>query len=100
MAKTRGELYLAFKKEKDPKVRSRMLVVHMVRIRCLGIDETAENLMQCPNGVCMWVERYDLGGLDGLRDLHRSGKPRYVPAKALDRIISGIGRSRITPVRL
>ena len=35
----------AFKKEKDPKVHSRMLAVHMVRIRGLGIDETAENLM-------------------------------------------------------
>ena len=100
MAKTRGELYLAFKKEKDPKVRSRMLAVHIVRIRGFGIDETAENLMQCPNRVRMWVERYDLGGLDSLRDLPRSGRPRYTPAKASDRIISDIGRSRITPVRL
>ncbi len=66
----------AFKKEKDPKVRSRMLAVHMVRIRGLGIDETTENLMQCPNWIRMWVERYDLGGLDSLRDLPRSGRPR------------------------
>ena len=40
------------------------------------------------------------GGLDGLRDLPRSERPRYIPADALDRIISDAGRSRITPVRL
>ena len=27
----------------------------------------------------MWVERYDLGGLDALRDLPKSGRPWSVP---------------------
>ena len=55
MAKTRGELYLAFKKEKDPRIRNRMLAVRTARIRGLGIEETAENLMQCLNWVRMSV---------------------------------------------
>ena len=48
MAETKGKLYLAFKKEKDPKMRSRMLAVHMVRNRGLGVEETAENRKRPP----------------------------------------------------
>ena len=49
--KQKGKFYLAFKKEKNPKIRSQMLTVHMVRVRGLRIEETAANLMQSPNWV-------------------------------------------------
>ena len=77
-----------------------MLAVRTVRIRGLGVEETAENLMRCLNWVRMWVELYDLVGFNGLRDLPWCGRLRHVPILTLDQIISDIGRSRITPVRL
>lgn len=49
MVKTKGEIYAALKKEKAPKVRSRMLAVHMVRTCDLGVEEATEYLMQSTN---------------------------------------------------
>ena len=49
MNKTRWEdLEKAFKKEKDPKVATRMLAVHMVRVRNKNIIETAVDLRHDP----------------------------------------------------
>ena len=42
----REELKEAYRKEKDPRVVARMLVVHMVYVRKAGIDETAAHLMR------------------------------------------------------
>ena len=100
MAETKGKLYLAFKKEKDPKMRSRMLAVHMVRNRGLGVEETAENLMQSPNWVRMWVGRYDQGGFDALRDLPKSGRPRSISRETVDQLVGEAVRSRCTPEKL
>ena len=47
----------------------------------------------------IWIRRYD-GGLDGLLDLPRCGRPRSIPASTLNRIIFDLGSSRITPVML
>ena len=44
------ELKAAYRSEKDPRVRARILAVHMVRVRQKGIDETAVDLMVCTLG--------------------------------------------------
>ena len=44
----REELGKACKKEKDQKVRTRMVAVRMVRVRNMSVDETADILVQCP----------------------------------------------------
>ena len=70
----REELKKACRKEKDPMVAARMLAVHMVCVRKAGIDETAAHLMRSARWVRNWLHRYDEGGLEGLRDLPRSGR--------------------------
>ena len=75
----REELKEAYRKEKDPRVAARMLAVHTVYVRKAGIDETAAHLMRSARWVRNWLHRYDEGGLDGLRDLPRSGRPRRIP---------------------
>ena len=70
----REELKEAYRKEKDPMVAARMLAVHMVYVRKAGIDETAAHLMRSARWVRNWLHRYDEGGLEGLRDLPRSGR--------------------------
>ena len=47
----REELEKACKKEKDQKVRTRMVAVRMVRVRNMSVDETADILVHCPTWV-------------------------------------------------
>ena len=71
----REELEKAYRKEKDSRVILRMLAVHMVRVRKMSVSETAANLIRSDRWVHTWLERFDAGGLDGLWDLPRSGRP-------------------------
>ena len=84
----REELKEAYRKEKDPRVVARMLAVHMVYVRKAGIDETAAHLMRSARWVRNWLHRYDEGGLEGLRDLPRSGRPRRIPRETIEQIIN------------
>ena len=75
----REELEKACKKEKDHKVRTRMVTVRMVRARNMSVSETTDIQGRCPNWVRNWLRRYDEGGLEGLRDLPRCGRSRRIP---------------------
>ena len=94
----REELEKACKKEKDHRVRARMVAVRMVRVRNMPVEETADILVRCPTWVSKWLRRYDEGCLQGLRDLPRCGRPRRVPRDVMDRIMARVAGSRITPV--
>ena len=55
-------------------VVARMLAVRMVYARKAGIDEAAAHLMRSARWVRNRLRRYDEVGLEGLRDLPRSGR--------------------------
>ena len=65
------DLKRAYRSEKDPRIRARILAAHMVSVCEEGIGKTATNLMQSERRVRDWLKRYDEGVLDGLRDLPR-----------------------------
>ena len=96
----REELKEAYRKEKDPMVAARMLAVHMVYVRKAGIDETAAHLMRSARWVRNWLHRYDEGGLEGLRDLPRSGRPRRIPRETIEQIINKTVQPKCTPAGL
>ena len=96
----REELERAYRKEKDSRVVPRMLAVHMVRVREMSIDETAANLMLSERWVHKWLKRFDTGGLDGLRDLPRTGRPPKTPRYIMTRIIERSVQPRCTPKEL
>ena len=79
----REELEKACKKEKDHKVRTRIVAVRMVRVLNMSVDETASILVHCPTWVRDWLRSYDEGGLEGLRDLPRCGRPRRITRDAI-----------------
>ena len=79
----REELEKACKKENDHKVRPRMVAVRMVRVRNMSVSETVDIQGRCPNWVCNLLHRYD-GGLEGLQDLPRCGRPRRIPRSVMD----------------
>ena len=64
-----------------------MLAVYIVHVRKKSIDETAGDLMRSPKWVRNWLNRFDSGGLNGLRDLPRSGRLSKIPSEIMERII-------------
>ena len=94
------ELEKAYKKEKNHKVRARMVAVRMVRVRNMSVSETADIQGRCPNWVHNLLRRYDEGGLEGLRDLPKSGRPRRILRDTLDGIIAKVAYCGIIPVDL
>lgn len=96
----REELEKAYRKEKDSRVVPRMLAVHMIRMREMSIGETAANLMRSERWVHKWLERFDAGGLDGLRDLPKTGRPPNIPREIMARIIERSVRPKCTPREL
>ena len=58
------ELEKTSKKEKNYKVRARMVTVRMVRVRNMSVDETADILVHCPTWVRDRLRRYDEGCLE------------------------------------
>ncbi len=94
------ELEKAYKKEKDHKVRTRMVVVRMVRVCNMSVKETADIQGRSPNWVRNWLRRFDDGGLQGLRDLPRCGRPRRIPQDVIDGIIAKASCCKITPSEL
>ena len=96
----REELEKACKKEKDRKVRTRMVAVRMVRVLDMSVEEAANLQVRCPTWIREWLRRYDEGGLEGLRDLPRCGRPRRIPRNVMDGIIANVAGCRITPIRI
>ena len=94
------ELEKAYKKEKDQKVRTRMVAVRMVCVLDMSVDETTSILVHCPTWVRDWLRRYDEGGLEGLRALPRCGRPRRITRATMDAIVANVAGCRITPVGL
>ena len=98
MDKTKREdLEKAYRKEKDSRVVPRMLAVHMVRVRKMSTGETAANLMRSERWVHRWLERFDAGSLDGLRDLPRTGRPPKISRYTMARIIEQSVQPKCTP---
>ena len=77
-----------------------MLAVHMVCVRKMSVSEAAANLMRSDRWVHTWLERFDAGGLDGLRDLPRSGRPPKIPREIMARIIEQVVQPRCIPREL
>ncbi len=97
------DLKKAYKREKNPRVKIRMAAVNMVCMNNESIQHVADSLMQCPNWVSFWVERFkeEKGGIDALRDLPKTGRPPKVRLDKIARVVSDANSSGIiTPKRL
>ena len=97
---SKEEFKLAYRKEKDPRVVKRMAAVNMAHYNRESAQHVADSLMQCPNWVLMWVQRFEEGGIDALRDLPRSGRPPRIDGATMDNILSEAGRKKTTPAEL
>ena len=65
-----------------------MLAVHTVRVREMGIGETAADLMRFERRARKWPERFDVGGLDGPPGSSQNRpRPPRMPREIMARII-------------
>ena len=71
-----------------------------VYVREKSVGATAADLMRTDKWVYDWLKRFDAGGLGGLRDLPKSGRPASVPRTTMDRIIGKASQGRCTPKEL
>jgi transposase len=77
----------AYKTEKNADVLKRLLLVRRVRVD----DEEAANVAEKEFHrsrwwAYKWLKRFDKSGLDGLKDLHRSGRPPEVSEEKFSEI--------------
>ena len=73
MAKETDILSEAMRKEKDAKVYKKIMALMFVLEDDMGVPETARKIRCSENSVRNWLARFSEGGIDGLRDLPRSG---------------------------
>ena len=78
----------------------RMLAVLMILKDGKELEHTAKTLHRCTNWVRKWTSRFEVDGLDGLYDHPRSGRPRTIPKKKMDCIMSKAMLTLFTPVML
>lgn len=78
----------AYKKETDASIKERILLVRRVRYDKHEAASVAENeLNKTRTWAYKWLHRFDKdGGLDGLKDKTRSGRPPSVPEDVMIKI--------------
>jgi len=75
----------AYRQEKDPKVRERLLMVMGVLDGKTTRQVAAD--LRCPQpNIVYWKRRFEKEGLEGLKDRPRSGRPPKVASWKLTRI--------------
>ena len=70
------QLDAAYKRESVANVRERIFLVRRVRVDKVQASSVAElELHRTRIRAYKWLKRYDIDGIEGLRDRHRSGRP-------------------------
>ncbi|GIU71235.1 MAG: hypothetical protein KatS3mg003_0735 [Candidatus Nitrosocaldaceae archaeon] len=75
------DLERAYKNERDARVKERMLLI--IRIKKDGIlpAHAAKELHRAKSWAYKWLYRYEIEGIEGLRDKPRSGRPSLINKK-------------------
>ena len=87
-------LKTAYRNEKDADVRERILLVTRVRTDKEEASSVAEKEFHRSRWwAYKWLKRFDKSGLDGLKDLHRSGRPPEVSEEIFSEIRSELSEN-------
>jgi transposase len=69
----------SYRMEKDVNVKERMLLVLNVVYHGRIAAHVAKDLHRSRSWACQWLKRYERQGLDGLKDIPKSGRPTELP---------------------
>lgn len=77
----------AYRHETDADVKERILLVRRVRVDGRDVEEVSKKeLHRSRAWGYKWFKRFDVHGLDGLKDQPRSGRPPEIPEEKMLRI--------------
>jgi len=83
-----------YKKERDPKVRERLLLVLRVRGDGQVPARVVEEMHRSNPWASEWLARYGDEGIEGLRNRPKSGRPCKLPAEVVIRIRKRLKESK------
>jgi transposase len=75
MPTTKSKLINLYKKENDPKVKERLLLIIKVREDGQIPFRIVKELHRSNPWASDWLKRYDIEGLEGLKDKAKAGRP-------------------------
>lgn len=82
---TAGELRQLSRKERDGRVRVRMIMIaHM--LDGMGREQASQAVGLSRQAAYDWAARYEAKGLHGLRDRPRSGRPRKIDGRTAEQL--------------
>lgn len=90
-----SKLDKAYRKESDSTIRERIQLVRRIVSDKRHIESVAEELHRSRAWAYKWYRRYNIQGLEGLKDQPRSGKPPSVPKELMVKIRQELADSNI-----
>jgi putative transposase len=75
MIPSRSEMSQIYRKESDPKVKERLLLILKIKGDGVIPARAAKELHRSRTWASEWLERYDNDGIDGLKDKPKTGRP-------------------------
>jgi putative transposase len=75
-----SELEYAYKREKDARVKERMLLIMLIKEGKMPAH-AARELHRAKSWAYTWRDRYEAEGIEGLKDKPRSGRPPRISQK-------------------
>jgi putative transposase len=82
----RQSILEAYKEEKDPKIKERILMVKLYKFDGESSNKIGEKLGHSHAIVLKWTRRFESEGLEGLKDRPRSGRPPKTPKVKMEKI--------------
>lgn len=97
MGDMKKQLKVTHRKERNPNVWDRILVVQMIFF-VYAHAETVDLFCRYPKGTSRWFRRFNEHSIDGSQDRSRSGRPFTVKWKVIDEIISHTSKTEIVVI--
>ena len=94
MAFNRSKLVNLYKRESDPNVKERLLLVLKVEGDGMIPARVAKDLRRSRTWASDWLARYDNESVDGLRDRPKSGRPAQLSPQVVFKIRKRLTESR------
>jgi putative transposase len=90
-----GVLNTVYRNERDADIRERILLITRVRMDKKEASSVAENEFHRSRWwAYKWLKRFDNGGLEGLKNKHRSGRPPEVSEETSAMILKELSENQ------
>ena len=93
MSLAKSKLVNLYKKENDPKVKERLLLIIKVREDGQVPFQVVKEMHRSNPWASDWLKRYDKEGIDGLKNRQKSGRPTELSQEIIYQIKKELSKS-------